>query len=169
MTRTEYLESQGKPGNKPVVEHEHPVFISLDEYLAARRRCEQYEQAVKITEHLTKEDYESFDRNFEYALNDLLYKEDEPGFDKDEIERTVEMMKAVNWIWANKDNKPGVPTHDEIIDLIKYCYEHCLESGCARGGCATGGVSVETDIMDHMVTIKFCTMDAYAFDGDDAH
>lgn len=170
MTREEYLKFRENPGDEPVMkQHEYPVFVSLDEYLAARRRCEQYEQDVKIHEFLTAEDYRSFDRNFERALDDLLYREDGPGFDNDEIDRTVKMMKAVKWTWVKMNCKSDVPTRDEVLDTIKYCYEQCLETGCARWSCSTGGVSVETDIMDHMVVIKFCTMDACAFDGDDAH
>lgn len=168
MTRNEYLESKNQQKIKQLDEPDnfHPRFVSLEDYLAARRKCEEYEQHVDISGQLTSEDYEAFDKNFENALNDILYKDED--LEPDDVDKTIEMMEAVDWTWANgKDEAPSVPDRDRFIDLIRYCYEQCFHGGHPKGGCGTGGIYVETDIMDHFVKITFSSIDAFAFDGDD--
>lgn len=142
----------------------------LEDYKQSRIKCEDFEQQEKITDFLTAKDYEAFDRNYEKALSEILYKEeDDPDCQQNEVERTVEMMKATNWTWATlplslRNNE--VPNPDEIIKHINNCYEYCLNSGYARSSCSSGGVSVETDIFDHTVHVSFNTFDAIAFDSD---
>lgn len=174
MTRKEYLDSIEKQAedfsNPNIPDRDHPRFVTLDDYLVARRKCEDYEQRTNISEYLTKEDYEQFDKNFENALGDILYKDED--FENDEIDKTIEMMKAIDWKWTSAGesiDKPATPNHAQFIALIRRCYEDCFREGHAKGGCGTGGVYVETDIMDHFVKITFSSIDACAFDGDDSH
>jgi len=172
MNRKEYLATlnQPVPESTDFGDKHHPVFLSMNEYLTMRRKCAEYEESENITEYLTEEDYRLFDQNFENALQDALYKDND--FEKNEVERSIEMMKATNWTWAHgltSNRKPSTPDCKEFIDTIRYCYESCFNSGSAHGFCATGGVSVEIDILDHFVKIQFSSIDVFAFDGDDAH
>lgn len=172
MNRKEYLATlnQPAPESADFEDKHHPVFLSLAEYLAMRRKCAEYEESENISDYLTEEDYRLFDQNFENALHDALYKDNE--FEKDEVERSIEMMKSVNWTWAHgltSNRKPSTPTCEEFISTIRYCYESCFNSGSAHSFCGTGGISVEIDILDHFVKIQFSSIDVFAFDGDDSH
>lgn len=168
MTRKEYIDSIKKQAtdspNQNVPEHDQPDFVSLDEYLMARRKCERYENN-DISQFLTKEDYEQFDKNFEKALVDILYTDED--YCDDEIDKTIEMMEAVDWKWAKCLSAPKTPNHEEFLENIKYCYEHCLNSGAPKPSCSTGGITVKTDVLDHTVEITFSSIDAGAFDNDD--
>ena len=169
MTRKEYLESMGKPKAIPdhIEERDHPVFLNLNEYLIVRRKCDEYEQNTNITDQLNPIDYELFDRNFEKCLDQIKYhEEDGPASD---VDKAIEMMEAVGWKWAHclTGKELHTPTREEFIEAIKYCYERALESGKARGGCSTGGISVDTDILDHMVTVTFGNIDVYGYDKED--
>ena len=170
MDRNEYLKSLGRPAQatsrKPAVSPK-PI-SSLDEYIKMRRLCEKYEEFENISDQLTAADYKKFDRNFDMALHDALYKDED--FVKDEIDRTIQMMKAINWTWIDAEkNKCATPNHAKFIELIRYCYESCFRDGRPRQTVSTGGVTVEIDIVDHLVKIQFSSIDVFAYDNDDSH
>lgn len=163
MTRQEYLNQK--------TEEVVPVSGTINnllEYLIIRKQCEEFEDR-DITEFLTEEDYKAFDANFNKCLENLQYKDSNDEDDKNDIEKTHEMMKLTNWKWAHsgENGEAAVPSEKQIIECIRYCYERSLESGRARGGCSTGGVNVETDILGHSVHISFEQFEASSYDGDE--
>lgn len=178
MTRSECLELHGHKDqvNRINLQGEHsesPTFGTLSEYLAARHRCIAYENEVNISSELTEEDYKLFDRNFENAMADILYTDDENPHD--ELDRVLNMMNAVSWTWVNHTNKnmkapfASVPNRERFLGLIRYCYECCLNSNSAKASISTGGITVQTDILDHYVSIQFNAIDTEAFDDDAMH
>lgn len=153
MTRQEYLNQK--------TEEVTPVSGTINnllEYLIIRKQCEEFEDR-DITEFLTEDDYEAFDVNFNKCLESLQSKDvtDEIKLEQSDIEKVHEMMKLTGWKWAGigENCKSAIPSVEQIIGCIKYCYEESLKSGHARGGCSTGGVNVETDILGHSVRIAF--------------
>ena len=175
MTRSEYLELQGHKDNvNPHEKHDElHTFGALSDYLAARNMCIAYENEVNISSELTEEDYMLFDRNFENAMADILYTDDENPHN--ELDRTLNMMNAVSWTWVNYTNKnmkapfASVPDRERFLGLIRYCYERCLNSNLAKASNSTGGITVQTDILDHYVSIQFNAIDVEAFDDDAMH
>ena len=174
MTRSEYLELQGHKNEvNPHEEHDElHTFGALSDYLAARNMCIAYENEVNISNELTEEDFELFDRNFENAMADILYTDDENPHD--ELDRVLNMMNAVSWTWVNGTNKNNVPSasvpdRERFIGLIRDCYEGCLNSNLAKASISTGGITVQTDIVDHYVSIQFNAIDTEAFDDDTMH
>lgn len=168
MNREEYLNSltQARTTQEPVVSSQ-PI-SSLDEYIKMRRICETYEEFENISDQLTAADYEKFDKNFDKALQDALYTDED--FVKDEVDRTIEMMKAINWTWIDVEKSKCItPDHAKFIELIRYCYESCFRDGRPRQTVSTGGVTVEIDIVDHLVKIQFSSIDVFAYDNDDSH
>jgi hypothetical protein len=170
MDRKEYLASLNQPAQTPYqecTESSKPI-SSLNEYLDLRRKCAAYEEFENISDQLTAADYKMFDKNFDRALQDALYTDED--FVEDAVDRTIRMMKSVNWIWANLTNgKSSTPDRNEFIQTIKHCYECCFEHGGPRGACSTGGITVEIDIVDHLVKIQFNSIDVFAYDNDDCH
>lgn len=166
MTRKEYLESlKNRPTTKSSGScSKNHSFSTMDEYLEARRKCEAFEYGVEKDEYFTKEDYEAFDRNFKAAIETIMYKDDD--ILRDDIEQTIHMMEAVDWRWA-EGGRASTPGYNRFLDKIKYCYEMCLEGDSPKNSCSTGGITVETDILDHYVTIRFSSIDSSAFDTDE--
>ena len=163
MTRQEYL-NQKTDEVAPV----SGAIKDLSEYIEIRKQCDQFERG-DITAFLTEDDYKAFDTNFNKCLESLQYKDPDYEEVKSDIERVQEMMELTDWKWAysGEDGKDAVPSKQQIIECIRYCYEQSLESGHARGGCGTGGVNVETDIVDHTVSITFEYFEITHYDGDE--
>lgn len=166
MNRKEYLASLNQSSQSTKKSSRSQASIStLSEYLELRRKCEEYEESGDVSQELTPEDYQLFDENFDMALQDILYSDED--FPRNEVERTIEMMRAVKWTWANlEQGTSATPDRMEFIKAIRYCYESCFEGGHPRNSCSTGGITVEIDIVDHFVSIQFSSINATAYDGD---
>ena len=166
MNRKEYLESLNQSSQSTKRSSGIQTSIStLSEYLELRRKCEEYERSGNVSQELIPEDYQLFDENFDMALQDILYSDED--FPRNEVERTIEMMRAVKWTWANlEQGTSATPDRMEFIKAIRYCYESCFEGGHPRNSCSTGGITVEIDIVDHLVSIQFSSINAIAYDGD---
>lgn len=166
MNRKEYLASLNQSSQSTKRSSGIQASIStLSEYLELRRKCEEYERSGNVSQELIPEDYQLFDENFDMALQDILYSDED--FPRDEVERTIEMMRAVDWTWVNlKQGTSATPDRIEFIKAIRYCYESCFEGGHPRNSCSTGGITVEIDIVDHFVSIQFSSINATAYDGD---
>ena len=166
MNRKEYLASLNQSSQSTKRSSGTQASIStLSEYLELRRKCEEYERSGNVSQELIPEDYQLFDENFDMALQDILYSDED--FPRNEVERTIEMMRAVDWTWANlKQGTSATPDRMEFIKAIRYCYESCFEGGHPRNSCSTGGITVEIDIVDHLVSIQFSSINAIAYDGD---
>ena len=166
MNRKEYLASLNQSSQSTKKSSGSPASIStLSEYLELRRKCEEYERSGNVSQELIPEDYQLFDENFDMALQDILYSDED--FPRNEVERTIEMMRAVKWTWANlEQGTSATPDRMEFIKAIRYCYESCFEGGHPRNSCSTGGITVEIDIVDHFVSIQFSSINATAYDGD---
>jgi len=165
MTRQEYL------NQKP----DEPVYAdgrisSLEEYIDTRKQCELFEQQ-NITPYLTEEDYKAFDHNFDRCLESLQFRDmaDDLKPEQNEIEKVQDMMELTGWKWAHsgENNEAAVPSNEQIVECIMYCYEKCFDTGHARGACATGGVAVEIDIVDHTVSVRFEHFEATSYDDED--
>ena len=164
MNRKEYLASLNQSSQSTKKSSGSQASIStLSEYLELRRKCEEYERSGSVSQELTPEDYQLFDENFDRALQDVLYSDED--FPRNEVERTIEMMRAVKWTWANlEQGTSATPDRMEFIQAIRYCYESCFEGGHPRNSCS--GITVEIDIVDHFVSVQFSSINATAYDGD---
>lgn len=143
--------------------------LSRENYLVLKEIVADYENMVyshAAEFPFTKEDYGAFERNFENALGDLMYKdEDNPESQLDEIEN---MMNAVDWEWAshcNRDNKTHTPTQNDMIDLIHNHFETCMNSGCPEYTVSSGGFEVRISLFEeHLVSINFLGAEASSYD-----
>lgn len=166
MNREEYLKSKEQPVAKSdvITTRNQRGYVclppeNLEEYLKIRESIEDFDSNTYIDKFLTAEDFEAFDRNFEKIMDSLQFKDE--SVTEDEIEVAIKMMKAHNWKWGDH-----IPSYQEFVNNIKYCYEQALKSGHPRTGCGTGGVNVEIDIFDHSVKVTFGNIDAFAYDGE---
>ena len=142
MNRKEYLASLNQSSQSTKKSSGSQASIStLSEYLELRRKCEEYERSENVSQELTPEDYQLFDKNFDRVLQDVLYSDED--FPRNEVERTIDMMSAVRWTWANlEQGTSATPDRMDFIKAIRYCYESCFEGGHPRNSCSTGGITV---------------------------
>lgn len=141
--------SEFKNPDRPQDTHSKLAFSCLQEYLAHRSACEEYERC-DISDELSAEDYLKFEKNFERIMDSIASCSEEG--EKSQLEQVHEMMEEQGWEWATIG---CTPTAAQIEDQFRNLFKHCMELGKARGYASTGGCTVETDIYHHSVHCSF--------------
>lgn len=140
--------SEFKNPNRPQDTHPKLAFSCLQEYLAHRSACEEYE-CCEIVDELSAEDYLKFEKNFERIMSCITSSEEG---EKSQLEQVHEMMEERGWEWATIEDTPTV---GQIENQFRDLFKHCMELGKARAYASTGGCTVETDIYNHSVQCSF--------------
>jgi hypothetical protein len=129
---------------------------SLEEYIALRRRTEEYTCCTDVSEELTADDYSAFEKNLQKIMDMWDWTDPENGIEKSHWEKIHKHMDTVVWTWGGKRS---VPTVDDLKHCVVHLFESCINSGYPKAMSSTGGFTVCTDIIEHQVRVIFSVED----------
>lgn len=171
MKYSEYKaqKSQGASSNDTPIDTKKSLqyyLIGLMSYLddPAEHREAYMRVREMILDHeieYTEEDFEKFEKNFNAAMEQLLYTDEDEEISI--IDEAVTMMDSIDWTWGAKNKHVD---KEDIINTIKDFFETCMNSGQAQYRVDSGGIVVETDIIDHTVEIRVADRSWEEYDQD---